>query len=384
MFRYWKLTLPDNSEKKWEYKEHTKVKHEILSKYLVVWINILGAFHKLYVFDCFAGRGSYTDGEEGSPLKIIRILENLHKYRRKPKEAECIFIEKNKSNYENLKEQVDQRQEQRESWLKIHVYKGLFSDVINQILEDYNEEISPGFFFLDPFGFGGIPLKIIRKLLTLDKTEIFITYMIRDVIRFLESPSHQVSIEELFGIENVLERLNEDPYNNMKKEAALLRLYRVQLHNQANVAYTFPFKINADKKLQTTYYLIHCTNHPKGCRLMKSIMYRSGTEGKLGYLGPAEGQLTLDLPQFGGIEDFKDFLMKKFKDMTISFIDLQYETLMDTPLIEKHYRQAIKELKNENKIYLKKEGPRGGIRPDTLIIFKEKDQEKSDLTDFFK
>lgn len=382
------MTLSDNSEKKWEYKEHTKVKHEILSKYLVVWINILGAFHKLYLFDCFAGRGSYTDGEVGSPLKIISILENLHRYRKKPIEAECFFIERNPSNYENLKELIDQRQGQVESWLKIHTYKGLFSDIINEILEDYNEEISPGFFFLDPFDFGGIPLRTIRKLLSLDKTEIFITFMIRDVIRFLESPAHQVSIEELFGIENVLEILNEDPYNNMKKEEGLLKLYRDQLHKQANVAYTFPFKINADEKLQTTYYLIHCTNHPKGCRLMKSIMYRSGTEGKFGYLGPAEGQLTLDLPQFGGIEDFKDFLIKKFKDMIISFIDLQYETLMDTPLIEKHYRQAIKELKIENKVYLEKEGPRGGIRPETLIIFKEKDlvskREKSDFTIFFK
>ena len=83
----------------------------------------------------------------------------------------------------------------------------------------------------------------------------------------------------------------------------------------------------------------------------------------------------------------KKRLIKKFKDMIISFIDLQYETLMDTPLIERHYRQAIKELKIENKVYLEKEGPRGGIRPETLIIFKEKDlvskREKSDLTIFF-
>lgn len=121
---------------------------------------------------------------------------------------------------------------------------------------------------------------------------------------------------------------------------------------------------------------------------MKAIMYSSGTEGRFGYLGPAEGQLTLDLPQFGGIRSFKDFLMKKFKDIKISFIDLQIETLMDTPFIEKHYRQAIRELKRENKIYLEKEGPKGGINLETLIIFKEKDtvskQKKSNLTNFFK
>ena len=382
------MTLPDDLEEKWEYKEHTKVKHEILSKYLTVWINILGTFHKLYLFDCFAGRGIYSDGEQGSPLKIIQILENLHRHRRKPKEAECFFIEKNQNNYENLKELVDRKQNEIESWLKIHTYQGIFSEIINELMEEYNEKISPGFFFIDPFGFGGIPLKIIKKLLSIEKTEVFITFMIRDVIRFLESTSHQNSIKDLYGIENVIKRLTEGPYKNMKKEEALLKLYRDQLHKQANVIYTFSFKVNTDEKLQTTYYLIHCTNHPKGCMLMKAIMYSSGTEGKFGYFGPAEGQLTLDLPQFGGMKKFKAFLVKKFKNRSISFIDLQNETLMDTRLIEKHYRQAIRELEKENKIYLENKGPKGGIKPETVINFREKGalpkQENSDLTNFFK
>ena len=44
------MTLPDDTLEKWVYKEHTKVKHEILSKYITGWIKILGTFHKLYIF----------------------------------------------------------------------------------------------------------------------------------------------------------------------------------------------------------------------------------------------------------------------------------------------------------------------------------------------
>ena len=134
--------------------------------------------------------------------------------------------------------------------------------------------------------------------------------------------------------------------------------------------YTIPFKINADDKLQTTYYLIHCTNHPKGCVMMKSIMYKSGTESRFAYLGPAEGQLTLD--KFVSIETLKGFLLKNFEDLTLSFQELIYETLMDTWFIEKHYRQAVRELEEEKKISMKNRGVRGGIKDDTLIVFKKR------------
>ena len=46
-------------------------------------------------------------GEEGSPLIIIKtIAENREKMGR-PKEACCIFIEKNDSNFQNLKVEID-------------------------------------------------------------------------------------------------------------------------------------------------------------------------------------------------------------------------------------------------------------------------------------
>lgn len=364
------MTLPDDTLEKWVYKEHTKVKHEILSKYITGWIKILGTFHKLYIFDCFAGRGKYKDGSDGSPLRIIKILINLRKSQNKPKEAECFFIENNPKNIQNLEMELKDISEEVDSWLKIHVKLGKFTKIIKEILEKYNNNIIPAFFFLDPFGFGGIPLSIIKKLLSFGKTEVFITFMIRDVIRFLESQPHQDSIKQLIGVHNVMEILQEEPYSKLPKEQAILKLYRNQLHKNVEVRYTIPFKINADDKLQTTYYLIHCTNHPKGCAMMKSIMYRSGTESRFAYLGPAEGQLTLD--KFVTIEILKDFLLKNFKDQTLSFQKLIYETLMDTFFIEKHYRQAVRELEQEEKISTKKRGVRGGINDNTLIIFKNR------------
>lgn len=371
------MVLLDHADKKWEYSEHTRVKHEILTKYMVGWVNILGTYHNLNIFDCFAGRGIYTDNSEGSPLKIIKILVKLKNNRNRPTSANLFIIERDKRNYKKLIQEIEnlKQSEGPWSWLTINTYNDEFANVIKEIIT--SNSVSPAFFFIDPFGFKGIPISTIKKLLSNTKTEVFITFMVRDVNRFLASPPHQNSIKELFGLQNIEKKLIEEPYSQLKKEQAILKLYRNQLYDIANVKFTFPFKVNADNKLQTTYYLIHCTNHPKGCELMKAIMYNSGTRGRFGYFGPAEGQLSLEY--YTGVERLKEYLLTTFNKRKLNFNELIIETLMETNFIRKHYRQAIKELEKEQKIVIKGKGERGGIKDNTMIIF-EKIQK--DLFDF--
>jgi three-Cys-motif partner protein len=53
----------DSAPERWEYREHTRVKHILLEKYLGAWIPILGRWNqKICYFDGFAGRGEYLDG----------------------------------------------------------------------------------------------------------------------------------------------------------------------------------------------------------------------------------------------------------------------------------------------------------------------------------
>lgn len=370
------MPLADDSMEKWVYTEHTKVKHTILGKYLAGWSRILGKFYSLNIFDCFAGRGEYTDDKgdtvEGSPLIILKKLVEVRENMDRPKQASCIFVEKNSNNFENIRQLVDKEienyPEKYRDWLEIDFHNDEFANVAKEVLNKYGRKLAPSFFFVDPFGFSGVPFDIVRDILSVDKTEVFINFMVRDVNRFLESPRHRHSIEDLYGISNVAEELAES-YPNLSREQALLKLYRDRLHHDAKVKYTFPFKVYADERLQTMYYLIHCTNHPLGCKLMKEIMYKTGTEGVLGYLGPAEGQMSLTY--YEGTGKLKDFLLEKFAGETLSFKQLlyRYETLMEADFVEEHYRKAIKELNGEGKVSIQGMGPQGGLSKKAVITF---------------
>ena len=94
----------DSSPEKWEYREHTRVKHILLEKYLAPWIKILGRRHSRICFvDGFAGRGEYAEGTWGSPIKALKVADELAgSYSR----MSFVFIEKNEDNFRNLEEVI--------------------------------------------------------------------------------------------------------------------------------------------------------------------------------------------------------------------------------------------------------------------------------------
>jgi len=205
------MPLYDDDLEKWVYKEHTKVKHTILRKYLSAWIKILGRRHKrVCYFDCFAGRGRYADGEEGSPLIALETACRIKKEFSYIDEIVCTFIEKNINNYNNLKEVIDVEKENKEKYAKINILEPIndeFSNIMSQIKGI--ERLAPSFFFIDPFGFGGVPFEDIKDILSLSKTEVFFSFMVRDANRFLDSSRHRISIEKLFGLNNISDTLKK-------------------------------------------------------------------------------------------------------------------------------------------------------------------------------
>ena len=51
----------------------SEIKHDILRKYLRLFVNKLGASGRIYYIDGFAGQGKYDDGKEGSALIAARL-----------------------------------------------------------------------------------------------------------------------------------------------------------------------------------------------------------------------------------------------------------------------------------------------------------------------
>jgi len=368
------MALDDSNIGKWHYKEHTLKKHDLLIKYFGSWLVILAKYNKkLCYFDCFAGRGQYKDGEYGSPIKILDTIRHRLRSSNFPKDRQifCVFIEKDKDNFDNLSNIIEEYKKTHSKELKnvnIYLKNGAFSDVANKVLDDVKDNIIPSFFFIDPFGWKGISFETIRRIMQIKRCEVFINFMLEQVNRFFEDKKLFQSLDNLFGVEKSAEKilqLQEDL--QISREDALLKFYRDQLLEVAGVNYTFPFQVCSTNQEKSKYYLIHATNHWRGAEVMKGIMYNEGTKGHFAYLGPAEGQMNL--LDYSREDDLVKFLEEHYCGKKICFIDIIRENLNDKPYIEKNYKKALKELLENGKIKIDPIGPRGGFNLSAEITF---------------
>ncbi|MBA7637785.1 hypothetical protein ES703_45434 [subsurface metagenome] len=129
------------------------------------------------------------------------------------------------------------------------------------------EKIAPSFFFIDPFGFSGVPFETVKSILSLPRTEIFFTFMTQSISRFLALPNVEEALDELYPTSEWRQILNRSE----ERDQALKDLYIKCLHKIAGVKHTWAFSVSTDKKYHTLYYLIHATNNIDGHKIMKEI-----------------------------------------------------------------------------------------------------------------
>lgn len=378
----------DSAQEKWVYREHTKVKHILLEKYLSAWIPILGKWNKkICYFDGFAGKGKYIDGTLGSPIIALKVADRKANYFAK---LICVFIEKNNKYYKNLEGILEREEPKIKNWNKIEIIKenDEFANVIEEIFSKLEKEKSilvPSFFFVDPFGFSGIPFEIVKRILSNPRTEVFFTFVVRDIARFIESPQLIETFNSLFGTDE-WKQIVEMP----NREKALIELYRRQLHEELGLRYSLQFRVCESEKLRTLYYLIHSTNNFKGHSIMKGIMYNQSALGSFAYLGLRDISERSQVKLFNihDIEQLKQFILEIFKGKSITYDDIQERICtpwyLEPPYIDKHYRKALKELEKDNKISVKRvtsKTPRGLSGKD-IITFPQANPSKIKLSDF--
>jgi three-Cys-motif partner protein len=331
--------LADDDPRKWEYSEHTRAKHEILTRYLGAWYSILGSSRarRLVILDGFAGRARYTGGESGSPVLIyeaaVRAVE-----RGVAQQISILCSEANPSNFASLEavksrlpacEGVEMRAQQREF--------AAAAMPVAKWLEEQRGTI-PTFAFVDPFGFTGVPLEVIKALMSVNHVEVLLTFMARDMSRFLTLDTVEEALNEFFGGD--VWRACVDPDEDARTECLLLRYQDVVRPDIA--LYATPFRVFEDERQSPLYYLVHLTNHPLGMRRMKEAMVSESADMTFWpiTLRP-KNQLALDVSEGEPWPSLQKHLLEEYAGRSLTFEDLLNEDYPKGVWVEPQYRKAI-------------------------------------------
>jgi three-Cys-motif partner protein len=344
------------------YREHTKIKHAILKDYLNAWVPILGSWNNRIVYiDGFCGPGSYEHRgkkHDGSPIIALKIGEEF----KDKVELVCVFVDKKADYCENLECRIEELGLEE---TKHHILEGTFEEALKNLLDDV-PEIAPAFCCIDPFGYSGLPLDVICRFMKRSSTEAFINFMYEPISRWLKVDSQEKHMTELFGTDEWKHVVDND-LEKSERETFLRDLYQNQL--ETCTEYVWPFQLQDPDRARTIYYLFHCTNHPKGIRVMKEIMYRKGTVGTYSYRGKEHSQISLFTSE-PSVDELESFLLEKFSGTRQSFDGIINQTIY-APFIEKHYREVLNGLRADGiieKIPVSTKGDRG-FRGEDIAIF---------------
>ena len=353
-------------------REHTEYKLKILEKYLPAWFQILQKDNENLVYiDCYAGIGRYPDGTEGSPLRAVKIADEASQ--RWNTICWCIFNDNNPERLEELTENISEYENRPKLKIKMENIKAehLVKEIIanDNLLREIGND-APMFFFIDPLGFN-VPMEMICEILSRPKTEILLTFMIKDIERWGDTHGYQNIIRRLFDLDDPQSYIRNQ--QGAETEERILRAFKQRLYEKAHTQYIMTYKVCHEKERRTIFYMVHISTHFKAFKLMKDCMYSIGIPGVFAYLGPdhpIEGQLTLEpLLHDTEIAQLASYIFNQFNGCMVDYKMIEEVIYVNTSYITKHCRHAMNKLEQDGKVVSFGRGKRGGIKDTTTFQF---------------
>jgi three-Cys-motif partner protein len=329
----------------WPLEPHTAAKHQILRKYLDAWFPILGTYNKRIVYlDGFAGPGRYSGGEPGSP--VIAMESALAHRANLGGELVFLFIEEHAGRADHLDGEIAKLQ--LPAHFSAKVERGTFAEKLGRTLDELDtdgSQIAPTFALIDPFGFSGIPYTLIQRLLSKNKCEVLITFMVDAMNRWLTHPDEDIRahIVETFGTDEavgIAEGMGD-------RATALKDLYHRQLNKAAKFVRYFEMR---DRDARLVYYLFFASNNALGHLKMKDAMWKVDPLGDFTFSDSTnpDQQLLFSNPS---IASLAVDLTTKFRGVAqIPIKQVEAHVQDHTAYLRKHMGEALGQLESEGKL----------------------------------
>jgi len=198
-----------------------------------------------------------------------------------------------------------------------------------------------------------------REILRPPRSEVFITFMVREANRFLETPQHQPHIASTLGLDaQAYTRAISKVRSSGRAAQALRELYERRLREDGGAQYVWTFRVAQAGEGDTIYYMMHASTHPKAFREMKKATFDVGG-WRHAFLGEDDVAVTgqRELPMMDAVNAdiplLKQRLLDVFADQELAYDpgpghrNLLNEACPDPRFfkwVDKHFHDALLQL----------------------------------------
>lgn len=358
-----------------ERSDQSEVKARIISKYFFAWANVImptATKHndgKIAYIDLYAGPGRYKDGSASTPLLVLQTAIGH------PKMSQVLvsyFNDAQSVNAATLQSEIDKLPGISNIKNKPIIKCG---EVDEEAAKYFNAvRLVPSFSFVDPFGYKGLSLKIVKGVIKDWGCDCVFFFNYNRINAGINNPGVEVHMNALFGKERA-EALRErlPGLRPDLREAAILE----ELANEIKALggkHVLPFTFRNSAGTRTSHKLIFVSKHFRGYEIMKDIMAKESStqdEGVPSFTySPADASMPLLFSLTQPLSKLKKDLLLKFAGREVNFRTIYETNSVDTPYIAKNYREILKQLEDEQTIVVRssKDKRRAGTYADHVLI----------------
>ena len=250
-------------------REQTLVKHFILRKYLLRLALIVGPWSKAIDYiDCFSGpwnvRGeNYEDSSFGIAVEELRKAREKLAQRSINLGLRCFFLEKDAAAHEKLAAFA-----RGVTDLQIETKNKRLEEVIGDILHFHRGGGTAfPFVFIDPTGWTGFPLAVIRPLLQLKPGEVLINYMTWHARRFFETEQECERFDALYG--DAAWRTELAGLSGDERDDCMVRLYANRIKKAGDYSFVCYTPVLHREDDTTHFHLVYASRNEKGVEVFK-------------------------------------------------------------------------------------------------------------------
>lgn len=357
------------------YLAHHRAKHELLRRYMDVWLPKLGfTYDQVALVDGFASAGRYRDRQRGSPLLMLdaytgRSPSDRAHFKSPP---HFVFIESNKRLARHLKMEVEAYETLHGATVDVvhGKYEDEFPTVVDHLATVYRQPV-PTFAFVDPRGYADNPFSHIENFRRRmpDKSEVMVYLPAAFMARFIATGITDSALTKLYGGPTWEEAAKMDEPSRQRAGERLAGLFGDRLRERFDWVTSF----NVEPERRNDYYLLFGTGHKAGLREMKRGMWavdsRAGEGFKQAKTRPGQDPLfgdeavtaPPDTTILGGL------LRAEFGTGVFTIQEAEDFTLCRTKYLDSpHLRSwALKPLENAGRLVVvkSKQGRRKGDYP---------------------
>lgn len=334
-----------SDETLWSRDAHTAAKHAILAAYVEGWYPVM-AFQslkvggsKLLVVDGFAGPGTYSGGEQGSPLILIESLLRHSQFEKFEKvRFTFLLIEHDRTRFEHLQGQIEGLSLPKNVAVEMinGEFEESFGEIVRHVAEADGKTLVPTFAFIDPFGYSSASMSLTGKFLEFPRSEALFFLPLSFIQRFVGREGQDAAMTNLFNSDRWKDAIQ---LKGESRRAFLLDLFESQLEAQGGVRYVRSFRLVTGDG--NDYRLVFATGHEKGLELMKSAMWKVDPIGGVEFRATTRSGQDVLFEQKVDTRPLLRELRAQFGDRIFTVDEAATVTLKDTPFLPSSHLKRL-------------------------------------------